>query len=333
MDVPSGSAARFSGEGDTLSVTIPDSLLLPSQNGEITVEWAMRPLSLPNPSGSATYFLDLSQSYDTHFVMRTNGWANPHFPTIRMHGEEITDNTTMAANYGPHWLRVKLVQDAAGVVKTYVNDSLISETVKPPNGGRENDWQLTLGNFDGYIDELRISIAARDGTAAQLAASDTAASLGLNKGFDDWLASTTGTSSVLTTRNLMMDPDADGLALLLEYATGGQATLADLPHEHTPHVMVEHRPGGPVLTLRYRRLTNGQEFHAARYLRGDLLYVIETATDLGPEPNWTVEHDSWKHASEPTDAGDGTEWVTLERPWTPESPQFARLRVYWILQD
>jgi hypothetical protein len=51
---------------------------------------------------------------------------------------------------------------SAGVATCYVNGTQVATTSASCNAGRTNDWVFTLGNFDGDIDEVRISnIAAR----------------------------------------------------------------------------------------------------------------------------------------------------------------------------
>jgi hypothetical protein len=51
---------------------------------------------------------------------------------------------------------LKVTFDSTGTTTVFVDDRPFTSTAAP-NMGRVNDWILTIGNFDGDVDEVRIS--------------------------------------------------------------------------------------------------------------------------------------------------------------------------------
>src|SRR5205823_4109713 len=54
------------------------------------------------------------------------------------------------------WHQLKVTFDTNGITRAYIDGALRGSTNGPPAYGAGN-WTLTLGHFDGDIDEVRIS--------------------------------------------------------------------------------------------------------------------------------------------------------------------------------
>lgn len=71
-----------------------------------------------------------------------------------------------AAGWNEHvppntWHAIKITLDANGKSTLYVDGSEVGHLDRQPNYDRTGDWLLSLGHFDGDIDELRISKGIR----------------------------------------------------------------------------------------------------------------------------------------------------------------------------
>ncbi len=218
MTSPSGQAACFSGVGDTLSVSIPDADVMPGPESQFTVEWRMKPNTLPPRSSTEINHLNLYQSYDTYFSLRTDSWADPYLPSFRANGTAVSDSSDLASFYSTEWMHFQMTLDASGTVRSYIDGELISEVDASPNVGRSSDWTLTLGNFDGCIDELRISRTVRvpfsgnGGGGSELNA------------ITNFAAASGGTTSI----DLTWDDASDEDLYVLERSTDGGTTWAGL---------------------------------------------------------------------------------------------------------
>lgn len=62
------------------------------------------------------------------------------------------------------WHAVRITYDAQQVVSIYIDDVLVGSRAMSTTN-RTNDWSVTLGDFDGFIDEVRISDTVRQGEA------------------------------------------------------------------------------------------------------------------------------------------------------------------------
>ncbi len=57
-----------------------------------------------------------------------------------------------------HQLRITY---SAGLAQVTIDGVLVGSAVVFPTNGRTGDWSLILGNFDGDIDEVRVSTVVR----------------------------------------------------------------------------------------------------------------------------------------------------------------------------
>jgi hypothetical protein len=183
---PSRLALHTSGtdaNGDVVATApIPDALVMPSPGRPLTFEarvfvnaWSAYGLTL------AGNIATLSQEYDSYFYLLQQGkWDLPKNGNIAANQTTLV-NPTQLQSLIPlnQWVQIALVFDGTNKDYVYVNGNLVAgPIVAAPNIGRNNPWQLTLGNFDGYIDEVRLSSVMRVFLAApsSLTASNVAPS-------------------------------------------------------------------------------------------------------------------------------------------------------------
>ena len=163
MANPSGQVARFTNAGDTLTVTIPDSFVLPgSVPAPFTLEAQFFPRAYLGYGVNQFPVISLLQNYDTSLQLLDGKWNTPHVPTV------ISGATTFvtAAQWQNAvsmnaWHSLKLVFDATGTASCYVDGNLVSSAAAKLNYARNTVWTLTLGNFSGDIDEVRVSNTVR----------------------------------------------------------------------------------------------------------------------------------------------------------------------------
>jgi len=168
MSNPSGKVARFRNAGDQLTVSIPDATILPNSSSVLKIEFRIYPRAYKNPPpNSQLDIFRLRQDdnpewrifysenaiapevsgptdysglpNDTRFLLSAAGWA-----------QYVTLNT---------WHTIKLTLSSDKKTRLYIDDMTNEKAILSwdPNYGRVNDFTLVLGNFDGDIDELRIS--------------------------------------------------------------------------------------------------------------------------------------------------------------------------------
>ncbi len=163
MANPGGQVARFTNIGDTLTVTIPDSFVLPgSVATPFTIEAQIYPRVFRGYSVNQVPVVSLVQSYDTSFQLLDGKWNTPHVPTVIAGATTfVTAAQWQAAASMNSWHALKLVFDATGTASCYVDGVLVSSVAAKFFYTRSTPWTLTLGNFNGDIDEVRISNVVR----------------------------------------------------------------------------------------------------------------------------------------------------------------------------
>jgi len=159
MQNPAGKVARFSAIGDTLSVIIPDSLLLPSSGTPLMIETRIYPRQYLGYGIDNLPLIALHQEWDTHLQLEDSKWgSNPTGPRYYASGGELANGQQWANSVTINtWHKVQISFDGQQTVDLWVDGVLINSLAVSPNIDRSNNWTLTLGNFDGDLDELLIS--------------------------------------------------------------------------------------------------------------------------------------------------------------------------------
>ncbi|MGK0186640.1 MAG: mono/diheme cytochrome c family protein [Verrucomicrobiales bacterium] len=165
MNDPAGQVARFSAAGDTLSVSIPDILVSPDSNTPFTMEarvYVRQYLGWGVGNLPIVFFI---QEWDAHFGLKDRKWGSPRGANIVANTAEAV-NAQQVATLMPagQWHLMQISYDGANTVTTRINGAVVSAINKPPYSGRTNNWVLTIGNFDGDIDEVVLRQSAEPGS-------------------------------------------------------------------------------------------------------------------------------------------------------------------------
>ena len=161
MANPAGSALRFHGIGDFLTVQLPDTRISPgSTPSPLTVEAWIRPLAYKTYGVSNDPLLNLYQAWDSQFGAQQDMWVQPNNPAITADGIPLLGRTQwqQLIQIGT-WQLLAISRDASGQYTVALNGQTVGTATAPTTTRYDNtsDWTLTFGNFDGYIDELRIT--------------------------------------------------------------------------------------------------------------------------------------------------------------------------------
>ena len=214
---------------------------------------------------------------------------------------------------------MKITLDSAGQVRVFIDDILVSEITSPARTSRSNDWLFALGNFDGYIDELRISNTLRSSgpSIAALKAAPVPAISGRPSQSDS---------------HGFVKASEDTSDQILSYAVGDFAN--DQPRgRSTLRVDTIYRASTQFIEVSYVRLSGGIERSTCQYSQDDLFYSIETSSDLAEVGNWQTNPSLWQQLDAPENHADGTETVRIITQANASKSLYIRLRVQAALND
>ncbi|MGI9241501.1 MAG: Ig-like domain-containing protein, partial [Verrucomicrobiales bacterium] len=157
MANPGGAAASFGGIGDQLSVSIPDSLVMPG-DGPLIIDARIFVRGYLGSGVGSVPIISLEQSWDSFFNFNEDIWGGPGVSAngISVVSQEQWEGATTLGQ----WQRLQISYDGAGTTSVYIDGGLVSSVASAPDGSRDGGWQLTLGNLDAELDELMISRAA-----------------------------------------------------------------------------------------------------------------------------------------------------------------------------
>ncbi len=161
MAHPAGSAVRFHGIGDSLTVQLPDNRIAPGNTSSpLTVEAWIHPLAYKSYGASNDPLLNLYQWWNSQFGVQQDMWVQPNNPGITADGISLFDRNQWndLIQLGT-WQLLSISRDATGQYTVKLNGQTVGTGTAGITTRYDNtsDWTLTLGNFDGYIDELRIT--------------------------------------------------------------------------------------------------------------------------------------------------------------------------------
>jgi hypothetical protein len=161
---PSGKVANFQGLGDTLSVSIPNSLLKPGKSASpITIEAFIYPRAYLAYGAGNYPVVSLSQAWDSSLQLYDAKWNMPAGPSVVagqntiLTSQQWSDSVSLNA-----WHYLKITRNTAGNVAVWIDGvETASGSATNMNCARTTPWMLTLGNFNGDIDEVRVSNIVR----------------------------------------------------------------------------------------------------------------------------------------------------------------------------
>ena len=172
MASPAGASASFSDVGDQLSVTLPDSLIMPDlvppdTTTELTLEWRYFARNDVAYSRESVTIVGLLQDYDALLDLSQDRWTVPTNGSVNF--GQATVRAAFLEYYLPkgQWLEMKMTyrddsaDDDEGQGRLFINGQMVAERPVTFNHGRDSEWKLVLGNIDGLVDELRVSRVVR----------------------------------------------------------------------------------------------------------------------------------------------------------------------------
>ncbi|MEM7383637.1 MAG: Ig-like domain-containing protein, partial [Verrucomicrobiota bacterium] len=268
MSDPAGKVARFTAAGQRLTVSIPDSIVLPGSGTPLTVDARIFPRAYKGYSVGNLPIVSLVQNWDTGLQLRDNKWNSNRAPSVRAGNVEMVSAADWKSAVSLNqWHRLQMVFDGGNTISCYLDGVLLSSVIKTPNYSRTNNWTFTLGNFDGDIDEVLISNAVPSGLGGQqIAGQATRASVqNLQSDVQDY-PNTWNEWIILvgSDGSLTANPDGDDYPDFLEYALG------------EPRDSGQYRFGG----FRIERQGGVQQAVFERpYSIGDVRYTMEASSD------------------------------------------------------
>ncbi|MGC6457761.1 MAG: FG-GAP-like repeat-containing protein [Akkermansiaceae bacterium] len=313
MSNPTGQVARFGGAGDKLTVSIPDSLLLTAGDSRpLTIEARICPRAWVGFGVGNLPIISLEQDLMNHLKLEDSQWSsNPQGPRILSAGTPLVSSAQWAvAAPLNQWALLEISLDPdAGTVTTWIDSQPVSVVSTPFSVANASAWTLELGNFDGDLDEIYIHRGDADGGGTLPAVVTPSAAVA---------AETLGVPSTdPLAANLLTDSDGDGIANLVEVATGTDAFSGS---SLTPLTMRIEQGGNTEVTYQVPDfgLATSQGYETAAFV-----YTIEVSEDL---INWSPASLS-NFTSEPSQTG-GYQVITQQVGGSSSnSSQFVRLSV------
>jgi endoglucanase len=170
MQNPSGQAARFSDVEDQLIFSaVPDSLVMPGPGQTpLSIEARIYVRAYKSYDRTNSPIIELHQDWNAELKLYDNKYpvqGEPIGPTVNGSLSTVIVNATQWQNAVPlnAWRKFKLTFAADGTARCYINDTQIGTAMTSIDAARNSPptWTITLGNFDGDIDEVRISNIVR----------------------------------------------------------------------------------------------------------------------------------------------------------------------------
>jgi len=178
MRNPTGYVARFTGVGNQLSATFPRMSFFDGNGNPtwVTIEFEIYPRAYQSPSSGWAYITSLSQDYYSYWSLQYAEGGTPNYPfiessggttnlTLAQWGEYLTPNTWHSLRMTTAGYQYQPADPPQGQTQIFIDGASISTNNtsyfphSAPSGTNNWDWVLTLGNFNGDIDEVRISNA------------------------------------------------------------------------------------------------------------------------------------------------------------------------------
>jgi hypothetical protein len=161
---PDGQVARFQALGDALRVDIPNELVKPHEKpAPVTVEAYVYPRGYVAYGVGNYPVVSLAQDWDSSLQVEDGKWNSPAGPSVLAGPDTVLSSQQWASLMTPNvWHYVKITLDAKGQVSCWIDGTEAATGLAPDmNYKRKAPWSLTLGNFNGDIDEVRISDVVR----------------------------------------------------------------------------------------------------------------------------------------------------------------------------
>jgi len=128
---------------------------------------AVNPRTYQNPDGGTELFR-LRQDDDAQWQIYDPAyWDAPAIPEFDGPWNGVNSPAILDRNHWNNyialntWHSFRLVLGTDGISHLYVDNAQVGSSTVMPNYSRTGNWTLMLGNFNGDVDELRISNATQ----------------------------------------------------------------------------------------------------------------------------------------------------------------------------
>ncbi|WP_221285038.1 glycoside hydrolase family 9 protein [Haloferula luteola] len=160
MAEPSGRAVRFHGMGDQLTAVIPASYITPENAPTpLVLEAWICPLSYEAYGQGSSPLMALVRSWNSKFGALQDIWVQPAAPFLITDGLTLVSGSAWEAAVRPgEWQHLRICRTAAGEYEAQLDGVTVGSGQSTAGPfGPSGEWTLTLGNFNGYLDEVRIT--------------------------------------------------------------------------------------------------------------------------------------------------------------------------------
>jgi hypothetical protein len=159
--------ARFSNGGDELRAALSNTTIQNAiQNGGLTLDARIYVRSYKVGDGSHPNVLALRQEYNSQLNLYYASGQNPDAPKFYVNNAgagPVLSNSEWSSHITPNaWHNIRFVYKGTGgnaTTTVYIDGNFTKGPISTPVVATYDliDWILYLGNFDGDIDEIRIS--------------------------------------------------------------------------------------------------------------------------------------------------------------------------------
>ena len=185
-DDSGGQVLRTRNLGDQAVASIPDWRLMPNTGtlSPLTIEARIFPRAYKAYSVGNYPIVSLAQDWDTRLGVLDRKWSAMRLPRVEGSRDVVLmDEAAWGSRVTLNaWHLLKITFETNGRASVYVDGVLVGSQTVSMNVGRSGNWVLQLGNFDGDIDEVRVSNVARTGGAAKPASADEGLPLAFSLG-------------------------------------------------------------------------------------------------------------------------------------------------------
>ena len=166
MQIPGGKVLRTQDLGDQVTVSFSETLL----TAPISIEARIFPRAYKAYSVADGPIVSLRQDWNTRLQLNDRTWSTPTGPRVEAGaGVVLVNEADWEANVAlDAWHLLRMTFDLNGEAEVHVDGVLLAAETIAMTVGSQN-WVFTLGNFDGDIDEVRISDVVRTGGATKRA--------------------------------------------------------------------------------------------------------------------------------------------------------------------
>lgn len=164
MQWPAGYGLGFSGYGSKVVAQFPDALLQPDAGQALSLDLRFRIDRYDAYGRGLAPLISLQRGYDAQFHIEQGKWSAA--PNVRLGSTvAITSPNWSALVSTGNWHHLAMQWNGSSHSDLWIDGIRQADVAVAQNSRRTGDWFLTLGNFVGAVDEVRISRSLRKQTS------------------------------------------------------------------------------------------------------------------------------------------------------------------------